>query len=104
MSGRGAVIIDAGAPLGTAFGALIIAALIGSFDSWRTTFVVAGLGTIAAGLFAYWYIRDNPREQPATNEAEAQYIEREHAKEDELLTAGQAGQTNVLGSIKAQGP
>ena len=67
--GRGAVIIDGGAPLGTAFGGLIIAALIGAFDSWRTAFVVAGLGTIAAGLFAYWYIRDNPREQPSTNEA-----------------------------------
>jgi MFS transporter, ACS family, D-galactonate transporter len=98
--GRGAVIIDGGAPLGTAFGGLIIAALIGAFDSWRTAFVVAGLGTIAAGLFAYWYIRDNPREQPSTNEAEAQYIEREHAKEDELLTAGQAGRTNVLDFLR----
>jgi MFS transporter, ACS family, D-galactonate transporter len=98
--GRGAVIIDGGAPLGTAFGGLIIAALIGAFDSWRMAFVIAGLGTIAAGLFAYWYIRDNPREQPSINEAEAQYIEREHAKEDELLTAGQAGRTNVLDFLR----
>src|SRR5438094_469648 len=67
--GRGAVLIDGGAPLGTAFGGLIIALLIGVFGSWRTAFVAAGLGTIAAGLFAYWYIRDNPREQPSTNEA-----------------------------------
>jgi MFS transporter, ACS family, D-galactonate transporter len=96
--GRGAVIIDGGAPLGTAFGGLIIAALIGAFDSWRTAFVIAGLGTIAAGLFAYWYIRDRPREQPSTNEAEAEYIEREHAKEDELLTAG--GRTNVLDFLR----
>src|SRR5438094_5871168 len=58
--GRGAVLIDGGAPLGTAFGGLIIALLIGVFGSWRTAFVVAGLGTIAAGLFAYWYIRDSP--------------------------------------------
>jgi ACS family D-galactonate transporter-like MFS transporter len=98
--GRGAVIIDGGAPLGTAFGGLIIAALIGAFDSWRAAFVIAGLGTIAAGLFAYCYIRDNPREQPSINEAEAQYIEREHAKEDELLTAGQAGRTNVLDFLR----
>jgi MFS transporter, ACS family, D-galactonate transporter len=98
--GRGAVIIDGGAPLGTAFGGLIIAALIGAFDSWRTAFVVAGLGTIVAGLFAYWYIRDNPREQPSINEAEAQYIEREHAKEDKLLTAGKAGRTNVLDFLR----
>jgi ACS family D-galactonate transporter-like MFS transporter len=98
--GRGAVIIDGGAPLGTAFGGLIITALIGGFDSWRMAFIAAGLGTMAAGLFAYWYVRDNPREQPSTNEAEAQYIEREHAKEDELLTAGQAGQTNVLDFLR----
>jgi ACS family D-galactonate transporter-like MFS transporter len=98
--GRGAVIIDGGAPLGTAFGGLIIATLIGAFGSWRTAFVVAGLGTVAAGLFAYWYIRDKPREQPSINEAEAQYIEREHAKEDELLTAGQEGRTNVLGFLR----
>jgi MFS transporter, ACS family, D-galactonate transporter len=97
---RGAVIIDGGAPLGTAFGGLIIAALIGAFDSWRMAFIAAGLGTIAAGLFAYWYIRDNPREQPSTNEAEAQYIEWEHAIEDELLTAGQAGRTNVLDFLR----
>ena len=98
--GRGAVLIDGGAPLGTAFGGLIIAALIGAFGSWRMAFVVAGLGTVAAGLLAYWYIRDNPREQPSINEAEAQYIEREHAKEDELLTPREAGRTNVLGFLR----
>jgi ACS family D-galactonate transporter-like MFS transporter len=97
--GRGAVLIDGGAPLGTAFGGLIIAALIVAFGSWRTAFIVAGLGTVAAGVFAYWYIRDNPREHPSANEAEAQYIEREHAKEDELLTAGQAGRTNIVGFL-----
>lgn len=98
--GRGAVIIDGGAPLGTAFGGLIIATLIVAFESWRTAFVVAGVGTVAAGVFAYWYIRDNPREHPSANEAEARYIEREHAKEDELLKAGQAGRTNVLGFLR----
>src|ERR1051326_1042537 len=68
--GRGAVLIDGGAPLGTALGGLIIAFLIDVFGSWRTAFVVAGFGTIAMGLFAYWYIRDSPREQPSANEAE----------------------------------
>ena len=97
--GRGAVLIDGGAPLGTAFGGLIIAALMGAFGSWRTAFVVAGLGTVAAGVFAYWYIRDNPHVHPSTSEAEAQYIEREHAKEDELLTPAQ-DQTNVFGYLR----
>jgi ACS family D-galactonate transporter-like MFS transporter len=96
--GRGAVLIDGGAPLGTALGGLIIAFLIGTFGSWRAAFVVAGLGTIAAGLFAYCYIRDNPREQPSTNEAEALYIEAEQAKEDETLAP--VGRTNVLGFLR----
>jgi MFS transporter, ACS family, D-galactonate transporter len=98
--GRGAVLIDGGAPLGTAFGGLIIAALIVAFDSWRAAFVVAGLGTVAAGVFAYWYIRDNPREQPSINEAEAQYIEREHAKEDESLTPRETGRTNIIAFLR----
>jgi ACS family D-galactonate transporter-like MFS transporter len=94
--GRGAVLIDGGAPLGTAFGGLIIAGLMGAFGSWRAAFVVAGLGTVAAGAFAYWYIRDNPGEHPSANETEAEYIEREHAKEDEYLTPRESGRTNVL--------
>jgi ACS family D-galactonate transporter-like MFS transporter len=98
--GRGAVLIDGGAPLGTAFGGLIIAGLIVAFGSWRTAFVVAGVGTVAAGVFAYWYIRDTPRDHPSLNAAEAEYIEREHAKEDELLTPGQAGRTNVAGFLR----
>ena len=97
--GRGAVLIDGGAPLGTAFGGLIIALLMGAFGSWRAAFVVAGLGTIAAGLFAYWYIRDNPMDHPSTNEAEALYIETEHTKEDQALTS-QAGGTNLLGFLR----
>ena len=43
---RGAVLVDSGAPLGAAFGGVIIAWLILSLGSWRTAFVVAGLATI----------------------------------------------------------
>jgi ACS family D-galactonate transporter-like MFS transporter len=94
--GRGAVLIDGGAPLGTAFGGLIIAGLMGAFGSWRAAFVVAGFGTVAAGLFAYWYIRDAPREHPSVSTAEAEYIEREHAKEDAFPTAGRPRGVNVV--------
>lgn len=38
--GRGATLLDGGAPLGAALGALIIAGLIAEFNSWRTSFVV----------------------------------------------------------------
>jgi ACS family D-galactonate transporter-like MFS transporter len=32
-----------------------------------------------AGFFAYWYIRNHPRQHPHVNEAEASFIEASHA-------------------------
>lgn len=98
--GRGAVILDGGAPLGTAIGGVVIAGLIAAFDSWRLAFVVAGVGTIAAGMFAYWYIRNSPREHSSANEAETAYIEAEHAREDEQTLPPQAGQHSVLNYLR----
>lgn len=77
--GRGATLLDGGAPLGAALGALIIAGLISEFESWRMSFVVAGVGTMVAGFFAWSYIRNHPRQHPAVNDAEASYIESAHA-------------------------
>ncbi|MEQ6437018.1 MFS transporter [Comamonas sp. w2-DMI] len=77
--GRGATLLDGGAPLGAALGALIIAGLLTHFDSWRISFVVAGVGTMIAGVFAWWYIRNHPRQHPGVNEAEASFIEQSHA-------------------------
>lgn len=72
--GRGATLVDGGAPLGTAFGAIIIAGLITWFDSWRIAFVIAGVGTMIVGVWAWWYIRNNPAEHPKVNAAELAYI------------------------------
>jgi len=72
--GRGATLVDGGAPLGTAFGAIIIAGLITWFDSWRIAFIIAGVGTVAAGIWAWWYIRNHPSEHPHVNAAELAYI------------------------------
>ncbi|HYR86241.1 MAG TPA: MFS transporter, partial [Terriglobia bacterium] len=80
--GRGATLLDSGAPLGAALGAVIIAWLIGALGSWRMAFIVAGAGTVLAGLYAWYFIRNNPREHSSVNEAEALYIER--AREIEL--------------------
>jgi ACS family D-galactonate transporter-like MFS transporter len=96
---RGAVIIDGGAPLGTAFGALIMAALIHGLHSWRAAFLISGVGTIAAGLLAYGYIRNTPREHSSVNDAEARYIEAEHAKEDAQL-GGDSGTTHLLAFLR----
>ncbi len=79
--GRGATLLDGGAPLGAALGAILIAGLIAIFDSWRASFVVAGVGTLIAGYFAWSYIRNDPREHPGVNEAEASYIEAAHARD-----------------------
>ncbi|CAJ0813262.1 putative sulfoacetate transporter SauU [Ralstonia wenshanensis] len=96
--GRGATLLDGGAPLGAALGALIIAGLIAEFNSWRTSFVVAGIGTMVAGLFAWWYIRNHPREHPSVNDAEASYIEEAHAADQAAEPTALSG--NVLDFFK----
>ncbi|MBB4985302.1 MULTISPECIES: MFS transporter [Streptomyces] len=80
--GRGAVLLDGGAPLGAALGGILISALIAWTGSWRTSFVIAGVLTVVIGLCAAWYVRDTPREHPGVNDAEASYIESAHAAED----------------------
>ena len=73
--GRGATLLDGGAPLGAALGALII----------------AGVGTVLAGLFAWSYIRNHPREHPGVNDAEAKYIEASHAQDAASEPQGASG-------------
>jgi MFS transporter, ACS family, D-galactonate transporter len=89
--GRGATLLDGGAPLGAALGAIIISGLITYLGSWRLAFVVAGIGTVLAGLFAWYYIRNTPREHPSVNDAEASYIEAAHAEEDHRTAVAGSG-------------
>ncbi|MPY80469.1 MAG: MFS transporter [Actinophytocola sp.] len=86
--GRGAVILDAGAPLGAAVGGAAIAGLIAVTGGWRPAFIVAGAVTVLIGLAAWWYIRDTPREHPRINDVEAEHIETSHAEEDAQAPAG----------------
>ncbi|MET7536713.1 MFS transporter [Streptomyces sp. NPDC005507] len=80
--GRGAVLMDGGAPLGSALGGIAISGLIAWTGSWRISFVVAGVLTAAIGFFALWFLRDTPRAHRRVNAAEADYIDRAHAAED----------------------
>ena len=89
--GRGATLLDGGAPLGAALGSIVIAWLIAAFNSWRIAFVIAGVGTMLCGLLAWYYIRNAPREHPSVNEAEARYIEQSHALEDAYTPASRGG-------------
>ncbi|WP_414449473.1 MFS transporter [Burkholderia sp. 22PA0099] len=72
--GRGAALLDGGAPLGSACGAIIITALITGLGSWRLAFVVAGVGTIVVGIAAWWYIRNHPSEHAGVNAAELAHV------------------------------
>jgi len=96
--GRGAALLDGGAPLGAALGSIVIAWLISVFGSWRMAFVVAGVGTMLCGLLAWHYIRNTPRDHPGVNDAEARHIEEAHAREDDLAPASHGG--NVLGFFR----
>lgn len=89
--GRGATLLDGGAPLGAALGSIVIAWLIAAFNSWRIAFVIAGVGTMLCGLWAWYYIRNTPRQHPSVNEAEARYIEQSHALEDAATPASLGG-------------
>lgn len=73
--GRGSMLLDGGAPLGTAVGALVITGLIVFFDSWRLAFIVAGVATVIIGALAFWYIRSYPAEHPSISKEELDYIE-----------------------------
>jgi ACS family D-galactonate transporter-like MFS transporter len=73
--GRAAPLLDGGAPLGTALGSLIIAGLIAATGSWRAAFLVAGLGTIACGVFAWFYIRNHPHEHFSVGDEERAHIQ-----------------------------
>lgn len=88
--GRGATILDAGAPLGAGVGGILITWLIASAGGWRMAFIIAGIATVVLGLVIWWYVRDNPRSHRAVNEAEAAYIEASHAEEDEAALASGA--------------
>lgn len=89
--GRGAALLDGGAPLGAAIGSLVIAWLIAAFQSWRAAFLIAGIGTMLCGVWAWHYIRNVPRTHPGVNEAEARHIEAAHAREDALSPGADHG-------------
>ena len=80
--GRGATLLDGGAPLGAALGAIIIAGLIADSVRGALAFVVAGIGTVLARPLRLVLHPQHPREHPGVNDAEASYIEAAHAAED----------------------
>jgi len=88
---RGAMLFNSGATLGAALGAIIVAWLIAALESWRMAFVLAGLGTMLCGWWAWSYIRNSPRQHPSVNEAEAIHIEQDHVREDAESPVSEGG-------------
>jgi ACS family D-galactonate transporter-like MFS transporter len=70
----GVTLIDSGAPLGAAFGGLLVAWLIASTGSWRWSFIIIGLSTVVIGFFVFLYIRNHPGEHKLVNEAEVELV------------------------------
>ncbi|MBD7995720.1 MFS transporter [Arthrobacter sp. Sa2CUA1] len=70
----GVTLIDSGAPLGAAFGGLLVAWLIASTGSWRWSFIIIGLSTVVIGFLVFLYIRNHPREHKLVNEAEVELV------------------------------
>ncbi|PIJ49305.1 MFS transporter [Erwinia sp. OLTSP20] len=79
--GRGASIMDCGAPLGAAIGGAIIAGLIAIFDSWRIAFAVAGIATVLLGYAAWKLLRDTPALHGRVSAAELAIIEQSATNE-----------------------
>ena len=86
--GRGAALLDGGAPFGAAFGSLLIGAIISATGSWRMGFAIAGIGTMVAGALSYVILRNHPWQHPATNPAERRHIEAALAEEQAEIPAG----------------
>jgi len=71
---RGAVLVDAGSPLGAAIGGIVISYLIVAFGSWRTAFFIAGAVTVVMSWVSWRYLRDQPSQHPGVNDGELAHI------------------------------
>lgn len=92
----GVTLIDSGAPLGAAFGGLLVAWLIAATGSWRWSFIIIGLSTVVIGFFVYLYIRNNPAEHKLVNAAEVELINTEAEAEGDKPGVSRANVTAMV--------
>jgi ACS family D-galactonate transporter-like MFS transporter len=74
--GRGATILDSGAPLGTAIGGPIIVAFMAWFGGWRGALIGAGILTIIIAWLAWLVVKGTPSTNKKMNDAERDYIQK----------------------------
>lgn len=92
---RGAAIVDAGSPLGTAIGGPLIVAFLAWFGGWRGALMGAGILTILVVLLCYPFCKATPDTSPRINAAEREYID--NALKDEYKISGDANQKLSVG-------
>lgn len=80
---RGAAIIDAGAPFGTAVGGSIIVLFLTLFGGWRGALAGAGVMTIIIVLMCYKFTCTTPNTNTMINESERDYINKSLKEEYE---------------------
>lgn len=97
--GRGATILDSGAPLGTAVGGPIIIAFMAWFGGWRGALIGAGILTLVIAWFVWRVIKGGPESNPNVNEAEREYIRKaltEEYEEHKKLSGVSVGAKDYL--------
>lgn len=92
----GITLIDSGAPLGAAFGGLVVAWLISTTGSWRWSFVIIGLTTVVVGILVTMYIRNHPQQHPLTNEKEVELIQQDVEADEEKPGVGAGNVTAMV--------
>lgn len=92
---RGAAIVDAGSPLGTAIGGPLIVAFLAWFGGWRGALMGAGILTILIVLLCYPFVHATPDTSKRINKAEKDYIKT--ALYEEYESDGGEDHTRTLG-------
>ena len=92
----GVTLIDSGAPLGAAFGGLLVAWLIATTGSWRYSFIIIGLSTVVIGFGVYLYIRNRPADHKLVNDAEIELINTAAEAEGEKPGVSRANVTAMV--------
>ncbi len=71
---RGITLIDSGAALGSAVGAIIVSSLIVWFGSWRAAFLVTGIISMIVAYIVYRKVKEFPHQHPQITEQELRVI------------------------------
>lgn len=100
--GRGATILDSGAPLGTAIGGPVIVAFMAWFGGWRGALIGAGLLTIIIAWLCWRVIKGSPATNTRMNEAERDYIKKALDAEYEAHKKQAGASVGIKDYVKAK--